>query len=138
MNNGWIAIGWGDPQFGHLSQYPSLQAISDAISQVYPNDTPQERSIGAHNLDSFYRLIAPHDYVILSTGKRRGAVMEVMGGYEYRNTTNIYPFNGNYGHQRRAQLVAGMDPNQLWRTVGGPAPGQNIRWTLVPCANTIP
>jgi predicted Mrr-cat superfamily restriction endonuclease len=138
LQEGWIAVGWGN--IGNLSQYSSKDQIKSAIREAYPDDTPAERAFGAPSLWGFYHELALRDWVILSTGQGGGrkAVMEVVGAYEYRDTKNVPPFNGNYGHQRKAQLLPGLDADELWKKAEGMAPGQNLHYTLIRCEKPYP
>jgi hypothetical protein len=84
----------------------------------------------------FYYIMNQHDYVILSTGRRRMRVMEVDGRYQFVCDPPDQDEEDIYYHQRHSKLIE-RNPDELWHTAGGLAAGQNIRNTLVLCANRV-
>jgi predicted Mrr-cat superfamily restriction endonuclease len=128
-----IAVGWG--RIGDIQQqgYRSAADIGAAIRREYPEE--RNSGLGGPSLWGFYAEMEIGDLVILSSKKRREAVLEVKGEYEWRPTDP--PYHYPYRHQRRARL-RNLDPEELWRTAGArPAPGQSIRWTLIRCAEAV-
>jgi hypothetical protein len=131
---GRLAIGWG--RIGHIGKqgYLSPRDISEAISEFYPGIG--NAGSGGACLYNFYFSMRPGDLVILSIGGSRSLVMEVEGGYEFKNTPEEPPI-GDYQHQRKASILP-IDPDALWHCAGsGPIDGQSIRWALVQCRKPI-
>ena len=131
---GRLAIGWGLVGDIGKNGYTSARDISLAIKEHYPylNNGGQ----GGACLHSFYSDVQPGDLVILSTGGKRSLVMEVEGGYEFKDEPEPSPI-GDYQHQRKA-VVLPIDANKLWRAAGSsPADGHSIRWTFIKCQKPV-
>ena len=130
-----IILGWGD--IGPIDQYETEEQIGEAIQNQY-DDPPLTVSNGIASLMDFRWGMQEHDLVILSTGKggQRAAVMEVTGGYEYRELSEV-PGHPTYRHQRSVLVRGELDPDALWDAAGGMAPGQSIHRALVRCTNPV-
>lgn len=138
--NGRIAIGWGAiGDIGKLN-YSSASAIGAAIRYHYPHK--HNSGLGGPSLWNFYDGMSKGDLVILSARRPRALVVEVLGKYEYvtDQSPHLRPnshLEGDYQHQRLIQVSA-IDPEKLWHAAGArPAPGQNIRYTLMKCARPL-
>jgi hypothetical protein len=83
----------------------------------------------------FWQEVERGDLVILSANSRRGAVMQVIGDYEFLPRGNALV--NDYQHQREAEELA-VDPDEIWERAGaGPAEGHSIRWTLIRCLHNV-
>ena len=133
FENGQIALGWN--AVGDLRQYKSAKEVSAAVVKRFPH--LPNRHFGGVQLWNFYRTLQPGDLVILSTGGRREAVMEVTGGYAFAGDTVEDDYL--YAHRRSAKQRLDLDAEVLWRYAGGAdlAPGQNIRWAFVQCGTPV-
>jgi hypothetical protein len=131
-----LAIGWGNIGDIKQSGYTSPDDITGAIRSDYPDET--QPRVGGSCLYDFCYQMKQGDLVILSTGKKRELVMEVVGDYEYRDRSDAPPIGTrSYQHQRKARIV-GLDPDELWNRAGaGPLAGQSPRWTLIQCRVTV-
>lgn len=133
-----IAIGWG--KIGDIGKqgYRSPAEIAVAIRRHYPRD--RSPGGGGRSLWSFFDEMQRDDLVILSTGKARKLVVEVLGNYVFQEegpSLNGVALSGDYQHQRRVQMND-RNPDELWRFAGaGPAPGYSPRWTLIKCARSF-
>jgi predicted Mrr-cat superfamily restriction endonuclease len=121
---GQIAIGWNG--VGDLNRYESEAEIKQAVHETGNKNWP----FSGKQLLAFRDGIKRGDLVILSTGKQRGAVMRIDGEYEF--TRVGLSDDVEYAHRRRATVVP-LSAEALWKAAGGPAKGQNARWTLVLC-----
>ena len=132
QNNDQIAIGWDAG--GDLSGFTSAAQISAAVALHLPNN--RNKGVSGPQLWKFVHELKVGDLVILSTGKRRGAVMRVSGPYFFAGETD--GDDQLYHHRRSAQLTD-IDPNVLWRAAGAGdlAPNQSIYWTLVRCGAQV-
>ena len=119
--NSRISIGWGE--IGDLRDFHGASEISRRIQQVYGHALRNSPHGGA-SLWRFYKEMEIDDWVIVNDSRRRRMVMRIKGSYEF-----VGPPLNNYPHQRRAEYSE-RNPNELWT---GPAPGENIRWTLLRC-----
>jgi len=128
-----IAIGWGSIGDIEANAYHSAGAIGAAIRQHYPSS--RNSGLGGPSLWNLYDELKNDDFVILSTIKRRVLVVEIKRDYEY--VAQKPPFRGEYQHQRRIKITQ-IDPEKLWQAAGAaPAAGQNIRYTLMKCADSV-
>ncbi len=131
--NGRIAIGWGGIGNIRTQGYRSAEDIAGAIRRTYPN--LQNSGSGGRSLWSLYAEMQEGDFVILSASKPRELVVEVEGDYEWMDGLPV-PME-EYQHQRRARIRRDMNPEDLWNTAEGAAPGQNVHQTLIRCERTL-
>jgi predicted Mrr-cat superfamily restriction endonuclease len=128
--NSRISVGWNKIGDIRKQGYRSADDIGAAIRKAYP----QGHDSGGPSLWNFYSEIQIGDLVILSAGRPRVFVVEINGEYEYIEGPRSHGIP--YSHQR-STLVSGWKPEELWQKAGGGAAGQNIRWTLIRCANQV-
>ena len=129
QKEGKLRMGWG--RIGDLSKRQILvpNDITRLIQEYYPDST--NFAHGGASLYGFAKDMEIGDLVIVSTGRRRDAVMEVTGDYHWnpRGHSQL----GDYQHERKARMTS-HDAEDLWRQAGMRAAfGFNIRWTLVRC-----
>jgi hypothetical protein len=124
-----LAIGWG--LIGDLvkGNHTSPRSIRGSILQKYPE--ADNAPAGGQSLWDLWRTMQNDDLVILSTGKRRAAVMRVVGPYVFDPVGQPPPLDG-YQHQREGEVVD-VDPDALWERAGRMAPACNVYAPLVPC-----
>jgi predicted Mrr-cat superfamily restriction endonuclease len=131
LTRGSLAVGWGLMGDLRLSKPRSASAIATLIRNAYPAAT--NAGSGGPSLWNFSVVMQVDDLVILSTGKRRSAVMRVKGDYDYTTQISGQSPGDYYRHQRDAEQVD-MDPDALWKEHGArPALGENIHWTVLKC-----
>jgi hypothetical protein len=117
-----LGIGWGE--IGNLRKFASIDAIAAAITKRNARD-PEHMAHrktnawhGSHSLWAFGKLIKPGNLVIISGEieklSQRILVVEVLGHYQYVRPTGPR----KYRHVRKARIVDGMDPNELYRRAG--------------------
>jgi hypothetical protein len=105
------------------------------VVRLDPNN--RNKHVSGIQLWNFYRKLQTGDLVILSTGGRREAVVEVTGGYSFAG--DKFENDHLYAHRRSAKLRSDLDADVLWRSAGGAdlALGQNIRWAFVQCGTPV-
>lgn len=138
-----IAIGWGF--VGDLREKQPMDASDITIMIDLARNDPknahiarlhvQNSQLGGPSLWRFYKVMKPDDYVILSDGKKRQAVMHVIGEYDWTDEAP-WLISETYMHQRTA-IRTHHNPDSLWNLCHHEAPGENIRWPLVKC-NDLP
>lgn len=124
-----LAIGWG--LIGDLSKshHSSPESIRKSILQEYLGI--KNARAGGQSLWDMWRTVRRDDLVIVSTGRRRAAVMRVVGPYEFDRIGQAPPLHG-YQHQREGEMLD-TDPDVLWDRAGGMATGYNVYSPFVPC-----
>lgn len=135
--NNRITVGWG--RLGDLRRrsYSSPADLNASVQHSYPEERAQW---GGPSLWNFSREMRIGDAVVLSSARGREAVAIIDGDYEWCSAgpmVNGRELTGEHNHQRRVRFVS-VDPNVIWRRAGGkPATGQNIRSTLILCADPV-
>jgi hypothetical protein len=131
-----IAIAWGG--IGDIASegYSSSQEINAKILKLWPKE---HSTHGGPSLWRFYAWMEKGDLVILKSDRGFESVVEVTGDYEWNNAplmlddgTQLSGEDWEYWHQRHVEPTQ-HDPEQLWQSVGGMAPGENLQWTLFLC-----
>ncbi len=131
---GQIWIGWGET--GDLSQsaYRSGSDISRVLHQIDPTRT--NSGFGGASLWRFYHDMQIGDLVIVSSKQGKQLTAEVTGPYQWQSTPGPAPLTSGYQHHRVVSLTS-LDPGSVFAQAGGMAVGENSRWTLFRCANSI-
>ena len=130
--NGTIAIGWGQVGDLNIRSPRNQQHLTSLVEQAYHQwSSPSNWVNGGRSLWRLYHDIEIGDLVILNTSRRELTMREAS---DYYYAGDEYP--PDYGHRRKAEVIP-IDPNWLWKRSGGTAPGENVRWTLFRCENTI-
>jgi hypothetical protein len=137
LNNGRIAIGWG--QVGELSihKFGSETEIVDAILHQYQSgDHPLNNSkSGGFSLWNLLAKMKNGDLVILR-GASLSRVVQITGDYFF-DALNT-PIAGDfYNHQRRVEVTT-LDADKIWQRAGRMAKdGGSIYRTLIRCENRL-
>lgn len=129
VTSGRLALGWGEIGDLALHQHTSPDSIRDLITRTYPGS--KNANCGGQSLWDLWRNVNNDDLVILGTGRRRSAVMRVIGPYEFAPRGQA-PGAEGYQHQREAEQID-TDADVLWERAGGQAPGTNVYCPLIPC-----
>lgn len=127
-----IAIGWGSA--GDLRQYNSPEEIAKGILRAWPES--HNYGPGSKQLWDFVHTMKVDDLVIISDGKSRVMVTQVVDDYEYTDLDDVPIQGGDYRNQRRVRLLS-FNADSVWRLAGGLAPGYGVRWTLIRCKNSV-
>jgi predicted Mrr-cat superfamily restriction endonuclease len=121
-----IAMGWG--LIGDLAVLGpnSVSDITARVRAAYPHQ--RNDAHGGASLWRFYSQLAIGDLVLVGGPSQRIFVARVSGPY-YWEVEQDSGLLDDYAH-RRAIEPLDLDPERVWRTSGGFAPGENQRWTL--------
>jgi hypothetical protein len=127
-----IAIGWSSIGDLRKTNVAGSSDIAAMISKSYP--TLENSHLGGPSLWNLYHVMQEGDLVILNAKGKRVCVFEVLGPYIYESGDGQIK---GYGHQRSACLTS-INPEDLWNSSGSAvAEGQNIRWTLASCLESV-
>lgn len=126
---GRIALGWSF--IGDAYGYDSPPEISAAVKRLCPGLKNWHYS--GKCVWRFTRDMKVGDLVILSADRARQCVMRVTGEYRF---VPVDDESMDYSHRRAAELTR-LDANEVWKSAGGMAPGQNVYQTLIQCTSQI-
>lgn len=131
---GIIWMGWGE--IGDLRQanYVSGSHIGRTLSKISPERT--NSGFGGASLWRFYNDIQIGDLVIVSSKQGRQVTVQVTGPYQYSQASPLPPLTEGYRHCRSVNIT-NIDPHELFTIAGGMANGENVRWTIFRCSNSV-
>jgi predicted Mrr-cat superfamily restriction endonuclease len=140
LNKSRIAIGWGFVGDLRLSQPNNASEITELIKRARLDNknahigarlNVENSHLGGPSLWRFFHEMDKGDFVILSDGHKRRAVLHVIGDYEWTEKSPLL-ISETYCHQRLAEKT-NFNPDDLWERCHHQADGENIRWPLVRC-----
>lgn len=129
--HGVIANGWGGVGDLREASFDSEAGLKRLTISSHPHSSVSNCVNGGCSLWRLYSEMQKGDLVIISASSWRPLTMRVISDYFVNNDAS-----NSYEHRRKAEVVP-IDADQFWRLLGGKAPGENIRRTLIRCARTL-